>query len=384
LIPRTLSASSIATFESCPARWKAEVLNYGKQINNSAASLGTAVHAVCEQWVKGDHYKVAAVDAALVTSLYDTEYYKLFADAARYAEGLKLCLDWVARTDWSDREVLSAETKSHFDIKIWNGVQHVIIPVNYIWDRCDKLILPNGTHEIEVVDYKTVSQPVTSDQMKVRVQPRIYALAAQIAFPEVERIWVTFDLLRFDQVSVAFSKAENAVTWKYVNDVAARIVAASGWEEKLNNECRFCIRNGTCRTLASNLNAGGIVALNDPVAATEQRANLSAAVDGAKAVLDEIDTYLLAHMENEDITELDTPTAHAEATVYSKRTVDPEQVARGLGAEVAKTVFGSGTITIAAVDKALKGNQLTADQKIALKKLIHRTPSSPRIKTTIK
>jgi len=179
--PKSLSASSSAVFELCPARFKAENLNRSPDIDNDAASLGTACHEVCELWVADGHYLLNLAQSdieRIIGELYEAAYWKVMADRERYDEGLALCMKWVERQDWTGRTVLTTEVKKYFEVPTSIGP----IPFNYIMDRMDRM----DDGDIEVVDYKTVMAPVQPDDLKKRIQPRAYALAAQIEHPDAQ------------------------------------------------------------------------------------------------------------------------------------------------------------------------------------------------------
>src|ERR1044071_34422 len=209
MIPKSLSATSVAAFENCPARWRAEFFDKAPQPTNEAAALGLAVHGALEDFIVNG-YKPQGDDkaAAMLENYFFHHYHDLFSDESRKAEGLTMCRTWFERTDLSGRTVLSTEKKDTFLIPTSAGK----IPFNYLWDRCDKL----DDKVLEVIDYKTIARPISPDGLKDKIQARCYGLAAQLQYPDAERVWVTFDLLRYDPVGIVFTKDDNRATWKYL------------------------------------------------------------------------------------------------------------------------------------------------------------------------
>lgn len=373
MIPRSLSASSIAVYESCPARWKAEYGDRAPTMGGSAANLGTAIHAVLERAVKPliGHPGAELPNPKLVTELWKEEYYRLFADEERFTEGLELCLDWVKRQDFSDREVLFAETKLSIEIPSSIGM----IPFNFIWDRCDRL--PNG--DVEVIDYKSYIRPVSSDGLKVKVQPRSYAMAAQRFFPDAKRIWVTFDLIRYEPVGIVFTKAENEAAWEYVCAVAERVIADDGTEENLNPDCRYCIRRFECETLNKHVAAGGPLGITDAHEAADRRLKLDSASKAITAMLEELDDVIMGYCEEQQVTSFETDTSVVRITAQRRREVDAKMAARVIGDKA--VVSHTGKLAMGEVEKLLKGKDLDDEQKLALRQLIRSKVGAASVKT---
>lgn len=380
MIPRSLSASSALTFESCPARWRAEYHERAPQPSGDAALLGTACHAALERWVTEGWYEKFpdGVDAVaggegirVMDRLYEEEYARLFSHQDRFEEGLGLCANWLARQDWKGRTVLCTEDKQSFELRTSAGP----VPFNYIWDRCDQL----DSGDIEVVDYKTVSAPIQPDALKKRIQARAYGLAAQIAYPDAKRIWVTFDLLRYEPVGVVFTRDDNVATWRYLRALAERVIASDGTEETLNPECRYCVRRHECETLNRHVAAGGHLGISDPAAAAERRLHLEGAKKAIEGMLAELDEVILSHCEHEELLGFATPAVEVEITARRTRTVDSASVARVVGPEL---VAANAKLGVTALDGMLKAKDspLTDGQKSELRQLIRYTHGEPSVK----
>lgn len=371
---RTLSATSADVYEKCPARWKVTYTGDRAQDvgNTSAADIGTACHEALEHFVLmrsfSDDNKGPTLQDLL--GLFDAAYWKLFTDRARYDEGVEMVSNWHARMDWTGRTVLSTEVKDHFDLPTSLGP----LKVNYIWDRCDRL--DDGT--IDVVDIKTVSQPVQPGDLKDRIQPRLYALAAQIKYPQAPQIRVTYDLLRFDQVGTVFTRDDNVATWKYLRSLAERIIADTSAKERLNPDCRWCIRRGVCDSLRKHIAVGGALALDDVQVAIDRRRELVDLKAGVSRVLDDIDDFIIDWARENETTSFDTGETTMEITARATRNIDAERVAKVIGPDL---VARYGDLKMAAVDKLLKGGELSDDQKTELRGLITRSFGSASVKT---
>lgn len=370
--PTSLSASAGLVFEGCEARYNAEYIQKIPDMSGSAGALGTACHTTLETWVAfGCH--LSNEPFSTMEAIYNDAYYMEFSDQSRFEEGLGLVKNWFLRQNWDGRKVLSTELKETFDLTTADKAH--TIPFTYIWDRCDEW--DDGT--IEVVDYKSVALPVQPEDLKKRIQPRAYALAAAIKYPGRDRYLITYDLLRYDHVGAWFTREDNVATWKYLQGLFARILASDGTTETLNPECRWCVRKGVCETLLKHAAGGGLLGIADAGAAADKRDKLDAAKRAIQATIDELDNYIMDHMESEDILDFDTPNTHVSVTATGRRKVDSERVAKVLGPEM---MARYGTIGVTQIDDIMKNDPtLTSAQKSELKQLIRKEFGKPYVKT---
>lgn len=377
MIPKSLSATSIQVFEECPKRFEVEYLHRTPSPSGSAASLGTACHEAIERWVAEGHYLMhtGSVDSqwAVMQALYDQAYWGAFSDPARYDEGKGLLRTWLGRQNWEGRTVLSTEQKKSFVIKTSVGD----IPFNYIMDRKD--LLDDG--DVQVTDYKSLSQPLSPDKLRHKLQARCYALAAQIEHPEAKRIWVEFDMLRYEPVAVVFTKEENRATWKYLHELAERIIADTNPQEKLGNACRFCVRKLECESLTKHAAGGGVLGLTGPAEAARKRYEIAAAKNALDALIKDIDEYLVAHCQYNDVTEFDAGEFEVSLGVSGRRQADATRVATIIGPDL---MARYGNLNISAVDALLKGDELTADQKSQVRQTIRKAYGDPTVRVVEK
>jgi RecB family exonuclease len=371
MIPKTLSASSIQKYLACPAGWKAEYMEGARMPSGSAAGIGTVCHTCFEVWVKDDHYKADhARPKAVMKGIYDEAYWSEFADAERYEDGLAMVYKWLDRQDWNGRTVLSTESKESFDIPTTAGP----IKFNFIMDRLD--MLDSGIPEI--VDYKSLSQPVQPQDLKGKPQCRIYALAVQLRFPEAEKIWMTFDMLRFDQpIGIVFTKEENRATWAWLCAIAQKIVDDDTAAEVLNDDCRWCVRKSVCSKLQAHAAAGGPLGITDPIAAADRHFDITRQIKALGIHQQELETFLLEHMRREDVIEDQLGERKVTVTVSTRRAIDSDRLRTIIGNDL---MAKYGAMTIGKLDAMMSGDDLTSDMKREVKALITRNYGDPSIK----
>jgi RecB family exonuclease len=371
MIPRTLSASSIQKYLACPAGWKAEYIEGARMPSGSAAAIGTVCHTCFEVWVKDGHYMAGHSNPkSVMKAIYDEAYWSEFADASRYDDGLDMVNKWLLRQNWDGRTVISTESKEHFDIPTTAGP----IAFTYIMDRLD--MLDGGTPEI--VDYKSLSQPVQPQDLKNKPQCRIYALAVQLKYPEADKVWMTFDMLRFDApISIVFTKEENRATWTWLCAMAQKIVDDDTALETLNDECRWCVRKSVCKKLQAHADAGGPLAITDPVDAAARHYDISRQIKALSVHQDELTSFLLDHMKRADAIEDELGGRKVLVTVSARRAVDDDRLRAVIGNEL---MAKYGAMTMKKLDAMMAGDELDPDMKAEVKKLISRNFGDPSIR----
>lgn len=390
MIPKSFSASAFQVAETCMARYFAENILRTERVVNLAADLGTAVHAALEWYVKAvyiDKTKPASLQALLL--IYRMTFMATFGTVDPeqhdwYDEGLQMVKAWFARTDFSNRTVISVETKHNFPIKTSLGD----IPFNYIWDRFDKI---EGLDEVyEVVDYKTIRKNLRPEDLRRKIQARLYGLAAQIQVPTAKKIWVRFDLLRHDSVATVFTREDNAATWRFAKALAEKIIAtpepgkllpdgtAAPWQETLNPECNFCVRKASCRALKSNAVGGGLWSLET----TDQRINARAMLEfqrkGLDALIADLDEVLLKEISEQDLLEIESADYKAKATQSSRRQVDAERVQHLVG-DALFHKYGGIKLNMTDFNKLLKDPAVDDSKKAQLKQLVYRAAGELKI-----
>lgn len=370
--PKTLSASAASVFELCEARYKANYIDRAAEISNKAGLLGSAVHEALEIWVKGGHHTADWPDIIkreqAMQVVWESVYVDYFPDREHFAEGWGMLRKWLQEQDWTDRTVISTEVKKYFDIPTSRGA----LRFNYIIDRMDQL----ADGAIDVVDYKSVRVPITVDRMKHLIQVRCYGVAAMIEYPDAPEIWVTYDLLRYNKVSVRLTRDDCVTTWKYLRKLAERIYESDGTKETLNPECRFCVRKHECETLKRNADNGGVLSIGTLEELTDRLYHLMNVKAGLDAAISELQDHGMKLVEDAGLFEWETDSVSAKIKATGRREVDAELAARVVGPEI---MARYGKLGVGSVEEILETEDLTDAQRSQLKQLMRKKWSSPRI-----
>lgn len=371
--PAHLSATGCQVFESCPARFKAEYLDRSRDASGEAADLGTTCHKTLELWVKrGLHKPKGTLEQlkAIYEEAFDSEG---LTDRSRFNEGFKMCKDWWERTDLDDgRTTLSTEHFEDFTLVCPSGYKFRFV---FVIDRLD---VASGT-VYTVTDYKTVVNPISPDELKDKLQARVYALAVQIAHKDATEIWVEFDLLRYERVGIKFTRDDNVETWRYMQRLGERILNSDGTEEVLNQDCRYCIRRHACKTLQRHMTNDGPLSITDPAEAADKLADLDSAMKAIKKMQDDLEPIVLHYCEEHEVFEFNTDHNKVKITASSRREVDAGRVTELLGPE---RVAAGAKVNIGVVDDWIKSPDLTDEEKSALKQLVYKKFGNPSVKTS--
>jgi len=378
MIPKSLSASSILVSEACMARWKTENFDRTPQFSSDPANVGTSVHFALEHFVSDVYIeeKISWQDIAHLNAYYQIGYVETFGstnfDTDTFKDGARLVAKWYEANKLGlPNKVISCEIKENFPLKTSVGE----IPVNFIWDRCDQI----DEYTYEVVDYKTIRAPVSPQDLKKKIQPRLYALAAQIKWPEAKRIWVSFDMLRYDKVGAVFTRDDNADTYRYMRRAAERIIAADPdkVEETLNPECKWCIRKTECDTL-QRANSGGNP-MGMPIEEVARRAyQIDSQITALKYAQEQLEKILSDAGEEMDQFEYEAGDYEIKMSASPRRSVtDGGAIAAIVGEENARKY---GNFTVTSVDQMLKDGVLDSDQEAKVKSFVRTNWSTPRPK----
>lgn len=374
---RSLSASALKSYESCPDRFFAEQSHKGADTTNDAALIGSACHDALEMFVQDCHYQDPEPEGRveMLHKCLDKVWPNYFSNLKHRPEARKMLRDWALATDlYEGREILSTEVKKNFELQTTAGP----IPFNYIFDRLDQL--PNG--DIEVVDYKTTRLPLAPEDLKHMTQARCYAVAAQIEYPDAERIWVTFDQLRHGRVSVVFTREENREMYTHLKEMAQRIIDDTEHKPQMNSECMFCPKKYTCEILLANADKGGLHAVAaDPFDAADQLERITGARKALEYAERDVKEAILAHLENADAAELvdDEKGLKVSMAFRKYRSVDPVDALEILGSDL---YARHSKINITTLDHLKDSGILEPEQEAALEAATRRAPGSPSLKVT--
>lgn len=380
--PSTLSATSVGIAENCLSRWGAEMLDKSARVSNDAAKLGSSVHGGLQNYVQDVYIdKVQTPSFDLLRMYYMVSFGDEFGyvdqSSALYKDGLELIQKWFDRTDLSKTKVVSVEVKKTFPLKTSAGQ----IPFTYIFDRLD--ITDEGV--FRVVDYKTSRWNVTPEDLRKKIQARVYALALMIEHPELDRVWVQFDMLRWgDPVGVMFTKDENRKTYKYLKAQAERIIKTSREDAPatLNSECKFCIKVATCEAVASNAAAGGIMGL-DLQEQIDRYALLDAQRAAIASALGSLETQITAAAKEDSWVEAEGSTARAKFRTSRRRYVDADLVSHMVPPQIwAK--YGSHKISLEDFTNMCNDPAFSAEDRARLRGMISEGFGQPKLKVEMK
>jgi RecB family exonuclease len=368
--PRTLSATSIKAFMDCPAHYKVQYLDHVRVASGggTAGDLGSLLHAVLEWFVLvGRRDPKLNTPKAIVAKCRELAP-NYGVDGLQVKAASKMLEAWHQR--WLEdppHEVLQVEVKETFPLatKLTGNIHET--RVTYIWDRSD--LMPDGS--IKITDYKSGMKCLTADEIFHNIQVRLYALAAAIRYKDEHPpyIWVALDQLRYGlPTAVRFSRDDLREIWLWLRGVYEAILTSDGTQEIVGTACRWCVRSSECVSFDRAVRAGTVMSYRDPADAARQVAEINAVLP---ALMDN-KAQLLAYLEGylEERGELDERFENGvlvKITPKRNRTVDHDAAVEAVGVDIAAR---SGKLGVTVIDELLEGNELSEDQKLALRKAV--------------
>jgi len=387
VVPKSLSASALKTLRGCPARYFAENVARAANFQGTAAALGTTLHAALEVFIAGHKLRRDMQwRIELLLELYEAAFKEHFSTdlgCAEFKEGKQILINWFHRPSTFEMmissQVLSVETKKNFPVRVNYMGKVIEIPFNYIFDRLDKV----GPGEYRVVDYKSSKYALSADDLRDNIQARAYAVAVATQFKDAERIWVVFDFLRHESVGVVFTRDDNVATYRLIQAEAQKLVNFNETtdipEEKLNSECLFCVRKAACKTLQSNIDAGGIMSLEiGDVAEVLYKAK--GQLSGLKSLVNDLEKRIILHAAENLDDLIETEKVRATVSSGSRRRVDQEVIAKVVGPAI-MSQYGN-EIRVSDLDSLFNHPDLTPGQKAGIKSAVSRVPGNPMVKVS--
>jgi hypothetical protein len=363
----------------CLARYKAEYIDRGANVQGTAANVGIVCHGTFEDFLRAVFIrKDAPWDEEVFWNIFHQHSDAVLGPdrtSELYKDAYDLCFKWFHTKDryedLSSIEILSLESKNSFPIKTSIGVK----PVNYIMDRLDRI----GPKEYRVVDYKSNRIGLTAAQLRKKLQARLYALMVQIKYKDAERIWVQFEFLRHGQVEVLFTRDDNITMYRELQRRTEGIVQTPDNKvpETLNEECGYCVRKASCKKMTSHIQVGGILS-KTPDELAEIHYEIANQAKAQKLLLDQVEDLLLQYAIQEELTEFDTPFGEVKVVLPMRRSVNNEMAAAVLGPSGLLQDYQHFSVTD--LDRIIKNKLLPQGQLDLLKLCIVKKAGDPTVK----
>ena len=386
--PKRLSASSLHVFGLCRKRWVHMNLYFAGGIQNNAAMTGSTCHYALEHYVQDVYIdKKYGPDINKLMEYLREGYTATFASSdyttREFLDAEMMLQNWFDNPDFDpgNHEVISVENKRYYNFTLPDGST---LPITYIWDREDHI---PATSTWCVVDYKSNQANVGREELKKKVQARLYALIAQILHPDAENIRVEFHMLRYGVVVATYTRQDNVDSWNWLMGEIQAILDldVNDAPATLNKECGFCMMKTTCTELRKNVNNGGVFSMS-PEELVDRKVELEQQAKAASQAALEIDNILGPLLASPDAPEyLEGALYRATLDAQSVRSVDNDMFLQLLGAtgnaDLIDEYTPRGKITMAQFDKLLKDGRLDGMLKVTLKQLVNYVTRDAKIKT---
>ncbi len=242
---RGLSATGVKDFLQCKLK---TVFRYDREIPrlmNDHARVGIGVHEALEQFTRRMMSKQSFPDQSdyefAVTTFMNKATDIGLTKLEFYEDGKNMITEWIDRYDPSEKVV---EVEHFFTVDTPEGIPIV--------GAMDKVRIINDD-TIEIVDYKTSRQALTTWQLKDDIQLSMYDLAASIVWPQYSNRILTLEYPRIDKsVSSYRTQAQQEMfrqflvsTWKHMNEIVDEEQTG-----RINSLCGWCDYSAYCPAYA--------------------------------------------------------------------------------------------------------------------------------------
>jgi hypothetical protein len=240
--------TQVASFADCPRRWKANMLGEGEQKESPYAAIGTAVHLVVEQYLRGDidfpeswHEVALRLEAAGVSPkerLSTRDYCLSLADR----RGAVLALELEVQ---ADLHIDAPPVVGHIDCLFLEEVE--------------------GQLAVIIRDHKTNRQLKPVEWWSQQTQPRLYALMVREylrgnrAIPWSVPIYFELGYVNLGVTHRWLTSEDNdrevRDLFRQMWDEFCVYERTGEWPERVNEWCGYCPLKKTCEALPKSQTA---------------------------------------------------------------------------------------------------------------------------------
>lgn len=229
------SFSQLETYETCPMKYKFQYILKVPTAPGSAASFGSTIHTVLQQFYKGyltdKSYGLSHMHNLLET-LWDPAGYSSQIQAKQYKQEAKDMLEQYYKT-FHKPEVEILGLEQFFKIKVDDEI--------FLTGKIDRVDhVSNG--KIEIIDYKTGKMP-DEKELKKSLQLSIYAMAATdqgLYRKQIDEVDLTFYYLQGSQkITMNRTLEDVAAVQTKVAEITTKIKAGE-FPAKPGFYCDFC------------------------------------------------------------------------------------------------------------------------------------------------
>lgn len=224
---KTLSASSLGTYQTCPFKYHMVYDLHQREPQNKFAAFGDVFHGILENICK-------KIDKADLDTFIKEQYARL--DMKQQDEMSKLIKQFFAN-DYFQRNK--------------NNIEHLEYPFDIAYDhfnlkgRIDRIDRINDKKI--AIDYKTCNKPYDLEELKSSMQVKIYSIAMAKLF-NVEEVVIEFWHVKTEIIQCSTITKED--TKDYENEVlslAEEIHSCNDPQPKFNQYCRWCFFKNECQ-----------------------------------------------------------------------------------------------------------------------------------------
>jgi len=245
---RKLSATAIVQYERCPRQYKLERIDKIRPKDNHPALFGRVIHRTIERLL-AEHKSSGStgiLDAGRAADILTEEWGKEpgLAGHEAFSEGLQIMSDLCERLSPLDPEsVLSTEEWFSVETDGVNlvGVIDLVLQREAVNEETGEVFI-----KIEVLDWKTTREFLTTRDAAESIQLAIYDMAMRLTY-DADQYETCFYMLRSsDKIRIRHTNADLESWRRYIVATAEQIDREEEWKPKLNPQCVHCHVRKNC------------------------------------------------------------------------------------------------------------------------------------------
>lgn len=243
-----LSATRISSFLQCPQKYWFQYHDHLPKVPSPAFRLGIAVHEALElagnMWIKKGKF-TKADKKKIIDKYVEMSVKEGIEDMMVHKEGMHLIAHRIDNFRLG-KKIVGLETKFGYDEE--GSLEIVTKDGVKLIGALDKAI-ETDKNTLLIVDYKTSKTAPTADQLRTDIQLSIYDLAANIIWPDYERIILSLDMLRSDVLYTYRTDEDRADFVDYLKTLHDQMVGLKKTKAKarLNIFCPWCDYKEYCK-----------------------------------------------------------------------------------------------------------------------------------------
>ena len=293
-----LSYSNYNTYQTCPLKYKYQVIDKIKTPKSKEAVFGSIIHEVMK-FIHTPGILSPTMDQAMehFSNIWNPAVFSgPDEERAAFSQGVKMIQDYYHKNNPADFNIIDLE--SRFQIEIGPDKDKQII--SGIIDRIDKT--DSG---YEIIDYKTTRKMPTQEKVDNDMQLSIYLKAFLARYPKeiknLDKIKVSLYFLKHGVKLSSFRTLEQLQQSEQLLLEAIKLIQLGEFKPRISPLCDWCGYQNRCPMWKHKFKELRKIDTEEINQTIEEYINLKSAMTISKNKLGKLQQDILSYMEQEGV-----------------------------------------------------------------------------------